>query len=95
MDKFVNARTEAIDCILSLTRAIDKSGGSVDNLRFTVHRMTLMEFMTTIAAQNGIRFCHVSDLPKPPKPDKLDLSFIEGDSWAYNDTDTSKTEIIG
>lgn len=95
MDRFVNARAEAIDCILSLTRAIDKASGSVDDLRSMVHKMTLMEFMTTIAAQNGIRFCHISDLPKPPKPDKLDLSFIEDDSWAYDDIDFSKTEIIG
>jgi len=51
-------RREGIDCVNSLQAAMQDCGGSVLNT-ITMEKMSLMEFMTTIAAQNGIRFCYV------------------------------------
>lgn len=48
---------DIVDCVLSLTEAITDAGGSVSAERLKT--MTLMEFITDIAAPNYIRFVYV------------------------------------
>ena len=57
-NKFIDARIQAAECVTSLQAAIQEAGGSV----MSVERMrgiTLMQFITEIAAQNGLRFHYV------------------------------------
>lgn len=54
-DKFVKSREQAIECFASLQQAVYEAGGSPLSVE-KAKSISLMEFITTIAAQNGIRF---------------------------------------
>lgn len=52
-------RTEAAECMASLCTAIQRAGGDVGSIMTRMKvGMTVMEFIVTVAAQNGIRFHH-------------------------------------
>ena len=56
-DKLVKTRKEVIDCVCSLQKAIhDAGGGPLTAIQ--MNGLTLERFITTIAAQNHIRFYH-------------------------------------
>lgn len=51
------ARRGALDCALSLARAMQDAGGSIPDAG-ELAKMTVEEFITKIAAQNNIRFIY-------------------------------------
>jgi len=64
-NRFVEARAEAVECALSLAKAVHDAGGSFASL--DLNTMTVMEFITEVAAQNGIRFVYVKPVSVKPK----------------------------
>ena len=54
-DRYVKSRIEAVDCVSSLHIAMQNAGGSIMSTE-KLKTMTVMEFITTVAAQNNIRF---------------------------------------
>lgn len=65
-------RREAVDCVTSLHRAMQQAGGTVLSYQ-DMGSMTLLEFITTVAAQNGIRFHYDEEavaqiVPRDPDP---------------------------
>lgn len=56
-EALIAARKDAIACVISLNQAIQNSGGVVLSVE-TMQKMSLMDFITTVAAQNNIRFVH-------------------------------------
>ena len=56
-DRYVQARKEAVECVNSLNKAMQDAGGSIPDAK-RLEEMSLMEFITTVAAQNHIRFCY-------------------------------------
>lgn len=71
-DKFVRVRREVVHCLSSFDGAIQEAGGRVLS-PCEMEKISLMDFITTIAAQNGIRFyyCKTSD-PKGPSAEECD-----------------------
>lgn len=62
-DQYVKTREQSIDCITSFHQAMQDAGGSL--LSFDLLKsMSLLEFMTTIAAQNNIRFYYKQPVEK-------------------------------
>lgn len=66
-ERFERARKEGFEAGLSLARAIQRAGGAVPEPE-SIGSMTMLEFITTIAAQNGIRF-HFQE-PQEENPEK-------------------------
>ena len=64
-DRCVEARRQGFEAGISLARAIQVAGGAIPAYD-RLSKMTVDEFITTIAAQNGIRFTFES----PPVPEK-------------------------
>lgn len=62
-DKYIAARKQTVDCVTSLHKAVQDAGGTILGTE-KLENMTVMEFVTTIAAQNNIRFHY-----KQPKND--------------------------
>ena len=54
-DKYSVARCETVDCVNSLQKAIQDAGGQLISTE-RMEQLTLMQFITTIASQNLIRF---------------------------------------
>ncbi len=68
-DKYKEARQEGLECGLSLAKAMQDAGGSIST---TLLKMTLEEFICTVAAQNNIRFVYGGEreeFPKKPRPE--------------------------
>ena len=61
-DFYKKARLDAIECTLSLCEAMETAGGSIVQADF--ENLSLMDFIMTIAAQNGIRFVCVKPVNK-------------------------------
>ena len=59
---YKKTRLDAIECILNLCEAMETAGGSI--VRADFENLSLMDFITTIAAQNGIRFICVKPVNK-------------------------------
>lgn len=57
-DKYEQVRREAFECGLSLAAAIQDAGGSVGSVLKNLRTMKLIDFIATVAAQNGIRFIY-------------------------------------
>ena len=56
-DMLKKAREGAFECTLSLCKAMEDAGGSISRADFD--KMSLMDFITNVAAQNNIRFVFV------------------------------------
>lgn len=54
-DKHADSRTQAAECVSSLQRAIQEAGGTCLTAK-QMQDMSLLDFITTIASQNGIHF---------------------------------------
>lgn len=55
---YEQARKEAVECVSSLHQAVQEAGGTImDGSR--LESITLMDFITQVASQNGIRFVYV------------------------------------
>ena len=61
-DFYKKVRLDAIECTLSLCEAMETAGGSIVQADF--ENLSLMDFIMTIAAQNGIRFVCVKPVNK-------------------------------
>ena len=57
IDTIVKAKVDAAICINSLDRAIQQAGGTVFGID-RLSKMTVLEFITEVAAQNHIRFVY-------------------------------------
>ena len=69
-DRYRQSRAEAVECVTSLTKAFELAGGSTPTAE-SLSEMTMMDFITTIAAQNHIRFVYEkpkNDVPLPLPP---------------------------
>jgi len=53
-------QNNAIDCVVSMENAIFRCGGSIELSRLL--NMTIQQFITSVAAPNGVRFCTTDDL---------------------------------
>jgi hypothetical protein len=51
-------KREVADCTMSLAKAIQEAGGAISPDNRDLLQMRLGDFITQIAAQNGIRFIH-------------------------------------
>lgn len=56
-DSYEVAAGGAIACVTSLSIAMQRSGGAVMSVK-RMQEMSLMDFITSIAAQNDIRFVY-------------------------------------
>ena len=54
-ERLIEVQREAIECIASFQHAIHEAGGALFDYE-TLKSMTLIDFMTKVAAQNNIRF---------------------------------------
>ena len=61
-DFYKKTRQDAIECTLSLCEAMETAGGSI--VRANFDNLSLMDFITNIAAPNGIRFVCVKPVNK-------------------------------
>jgi hypothetical protein len=61
-DSHSDSRRDAMQCTLSLCKAIHDAGGNYTSMDFD--NMSVTEFITTVAAQNGIRFVFVKPVEK-------------------------------
>ena len=59
---FEKIRKDAVDCTISLCKAIQEAGGAI-SLLDEIEHMSVMDFMVKVAAQNGIRF-HFEKMPE-------------------------------
>lgn len=58
MDRYVEARKEAVECVSSLHKAVQDAGGTISS-GADLEKMTLMDFITQVASQNRIRFVYI------------------------------------
>lgn len=76
-ERLAKARREGFETGLSLARAIQYAGGSVPTVA-ELSEMTMMDFITKMAAQNAIRFHYDSRRPAPPKTPETDFVVVFG-----------------
>ena len=62
-DRYVDTRIQAVDCVTTLHKAMQDAGGSILDVE-SLETMTVMQFITTIAAQNNIRFHYKKQVVK-------------------------------
>ena len=53
-------REQAVDCMASLSLAMQEAGGRIFTLE-DMRKLSLLDFITTVAAQNNIRFKYVRE----------------------------------
>lgn len=77
-ERLAIARRDGFEAGLSLARAVQDAGGRIPTVA-ELDGMTVVEFISKIAAQNAIRFHYDSRRPAPSKTPETDAVVVFGD----------------